>query len=160
MKRLLPWIIPALVMVGLAGCGPPRKSMFPPTVSVQQLRVTPDGHWRMHVRILNNSYGSMDFRRLTLTMSVNNQPAAQIDTRFDLAIPPLSADVTQVDVTPSANAATALAAIADKGSAGSVAYSLTGTAIAIPEHDDSPREYPVESHDWLSAIPGIAHTYR
>lgn len=160
MKRLLQWTLPALLMVALAGCGPPRKSMFPPTVSVQQLHVLPNGHWQMQVRILNNSYGGMDFRRLQLTMHINDQPAARIDTRIDLDIGALSADITQVDVTPSAAAATALAAIAAKGSAGGLAYTLTGTAMAVPEHRDSPRDFEVDSQDWLSAVPGIANTYR
>lgn len=160
MQRLLKWIIPALLTVALVGCGPPRKNMFPPTLSVQQLTVQPDGNWHMQVRIINNSYGSMDFQRLQLTMSINNKPATRIDTRIDLTIPALSADVTQVNITPSAKAEAALEAIADKGSSGSLAYSLTGTATAIPEHTDSPRDFPVDSHDWLSAVPGIAHTYR
>lgn len=160
MKRLLRWILPALLATALVGCGGPRESMFPPTVSVQQLHVQANGHWRMQVRILNNSFGPMDFRRLQLTMHINNQPAARIDTRFNLDIGAISADVTQVDITPSAKAAAALAAIADQGSAGSLAYSLTGKATAIPARSDSPREFAVDSHDWLSAVPGVANTYR
>lgn len=161
MKRLLSWIIPVMLLIVLAGCSStPRRSMFPPTLSIQQLHVQPNGHWRMQVRILNNSYGSMEFRELHLTMLINNQPATQIDTRFKLDIPALSADVTEVDMMPSAAARNALAAIAGKGSAGSLAYTLKGTASAIPEHRDSPRDFDVDSHDWLSAVPGIADTYR
>ncbi|HET7268546.1 MAG TPA: hypothetical protein VFJ15_10595 [Oleiagrimonas sp.] len=160
MKRLLRWILPSLLTMTLIGCGGPRESMFPPTISVQQLHVQANGQWHMQVRILNNSFGPMDFRRLQLTMHINNKPAAHIDTRFDLDIGALTADITEVDVTPSAKAAAALAAIADEGSAGSLAYSLTGKATAIPEHSDSPREFEVDSHDWLSAVPGVAQTYR
>lgn len=161
MKRLLSWIIPALLLVVLVGCSSTtRKSMFPPTLSIQQLHVQPNGHWRMQVRILNNSYGSMEFRALHLTMLINNQPATHIDTNFKLDIPALSADVTKVDIVPSAAARTALAAIAGKGSAGSLAYTLKGKASAIPEHTDAARDYAVDSHDWLSAVPGVADTYR
>lgn len=160
MKRLLRWILPALLATALVGCGGPRESMFPPTVSVQQLHVQANGQWHMQVRILNNSFGPMDFRRLQLIMHINNKQAARIDTRFDLDIGALAADITEVSITPSAKATAALAAIADQGSAGSLAYSLTGTATAIPEHAESPREFPVDSHDWLSAVPGVAQTYR
>ncbi len=161
MKRPLPWIIPALLLLALAACsGMTRKSMFPPTLSIQQLHVQPDGSWHMQVRILNNSYGSMDFRALHLSMLINNQPAMQIDTRFELDIPALSADVTDVTITPGAEARKALAAIAGKGSAGALAYTLKGTASAVPEHTDSPRDFDVDSHDWLSAVPGVPDTYR
>ncbi|HET6587627.1 MAG TPA: hypothetical protein VFG67_07655 [Oleiagrimonas sp.] len=161
MKRLLSWIIPAMLLVVLTGCSStPRRSMFPPTLSIQQLHVQPNGQWHMQVRILNNSYGSMEFRALHLTMLINNQPATQIDTSFKLDIPALSADVTDVDIAPSAAARAALAAIADKGSSSALAYTLKGKASAIPEHQDSPRDYDVDSHDWLSAVPGIADTYR
>lgn len=165
MKRLLSWIIPAMLPIMLAvvltGCSStPRRSMFPPTLSIQQLHVQPNGHWHMQVRILNNSYGSMEFRELHLTMLIDNQPATQIDARFKLDIPALSADVTDVDIAPSPAARAALAAIAGKGSSSALAYTLKGKASAIPEHQDSPRDYDVDSHDWLSAVPGIADTYR
>lgn len=160
MKRLPQWLVPVLLLVALTGCSPPRKSMFPPTLSVQSLHVGAHGTWHMQLRILNNSYGGMDFHRLQVTMNIDKQPAAHIDTRFDMTIPALSADVTEVDVTPSAAAAAALAAIAGKGSSGGLAYTLEGTATATPEHADKPREFKVRSHDWLSAVPGIADTYR
>lgn len=160
MKRLLPWILSALLLALLAACSPPRKSMYPPTISVQQLKVQPDGKWHMRMRILNNSYGSMDFRALHITMTIDNQPATAIDATFQLAIPALSADVTDVTIRPSEEASHALAAIADKGSSGGLAYTLKGVASAIPEKSDKPRDFEIESHDWLSAVPGIPHTYR
>ena len=161
MKRLLSRIIPLLLLAALAACsGTKRESMFPPTLSIQQLHVQPDGRWHMQMRILNNSYGSMDFRALHLTMLIDNQPATRIDTSFKLEIPALSADLTSVVITPDAAARKALAAIAGKGSAGAMAYTLKGAASAIPEHDDSPRDFKVDSHDWLSAVPGVADTYR
>lgn len=160
MKRLLSWTLPVLLICMLSACGAPRKSMFPPTISVQQLKVQPDGHWHMQMRILNNSYGPMDFRALHLTMSIDNEPATAIDADIELAIPPLSADVTGVTIQPSADAVRALAAIADKGSSGGLAYTLQGVASAIPDKSDKPRDFEVDSHDWLSAVPGIADTYR
>ncbi len=160
MPRLSKWVLPALLLIALPACAPRHKSVFPPTLSVQQLRVTPDGSWNMSVRILNNSYASMDFRALHLTMLVNNQPATHIDANIHLPVPQLSAGVTQVDVKPSAPAARALAAIAGKGSAGSLAYTLQGTVSAIPAGSDKPRDFPVTGHDWLSAVPGVANTYR
>ncbi len=161
MKRLLSWILPTLLIATLAACsGTTRKSMFPPTLSIQQLHVQPNGQWHMQLRILNNSYGAMDFRALKLTMLINNQPAMPVNVDFRLDIPALSADVTDVTVTPSPVASKALASIAGKGSSGAMAYTLEGTASAIPEHTDSTRDFKVDSHDWLSAVPGVPDTYR
>ena len=64
MKRLLRNFLLVLLAVGLVACGPPKKSVFPPTVTVQQLQVLPSGHWQLTVRIQNNSYGEMDFNSL------------------------------------------------------------------------------------------------
>lgn len=164
MRRLLKGLLPTMilaVLAVLAGCsGQPRHSMFPPTLGVQQLHVSADGHWHMDMRILNNSYGSMNFRRLELTMTINGQPAAHIDTRFKLDIAPLSADITQVTIVPSKAAVAALAAITSQGSNGNLAYTLTGVATAIPEGAKKPRDFKVDSHDWLSPVPGVADTYR
>jgi hypothetical protein len=124
------------------------------------MHVEPNGHWRMQLRILNNSYGAMSFRALDLTMLIDNEPATDIGAEFKLDIPALSADTTKVDIIPSAAARHALAAIAGKGSAGALAYTLKGKASAIPEHTSKTREYDVDSHDWLSAVPGVADTYR
>jgi hypothetical protein len=38
--RLLRWII-LVLLLGLAGCGPATKSVFPPALSIQQLVVLP-----------------------------------------------------------------------------------------------------------------------
>lgn len=160
MMRPSRWILPALLLLGLLGCGTPRKSVFPPAVSVQQLHVNPDGSWRMQVRLQNNSYTGMNFQALHLTMTVNQQPAATLDASLDLDIPEFAADVTHINVKPSAPAAAALAAIVDKGSAGSMAYALKGSVTAQPDKASKPRSFDVAGHDWLSPVPGIPNTFR
>lgn len=159
MKRLSRWIVPALLLVGLAACGPPRKSVFPPTITVQQLHVQADGHWRMQLRIHNNSYGSMDFTSLQLTMQVGKQDAGSIDAGIELEIPALSVDITDVDMQPTPAAAAAFAALA-KGGGHAVEYTLAGTATGRPEQEKKPRTFDVSGHDWLSPVPGVADTYR
>jgi hypothetical protein len=160
MKRLSRWIVPALLLVGLVACGPPRKSVFPPTITVQELHVQADGHWRMQLRIQNNSYGSMDFTALHLAMQVDKQAAGTIDAGIDLDIPALSVDIAEVDMQPTPGAAAAFAALAAKGGRSAVNYSLDGTATGQPEQEKKPRVFNVSGHDWLSPVPGIADTYR
>lgn len=79
MLRPSRWILPALLLLGLIGCGSPRKSVFPPTVSVQQLQVSADGSWQMQVRLQNNSYTGMHFQALHLVMTLNQQAAATLE---------------------------------------------------------------------------------
>lgn len=160
MKRLLSYIAIATLLSVLSACGQPVKSMFPPTVKVQQLQVTKDGSWRMQVRILNNSYGGMNFKELHLVMTVKDQVAASIDISPDLDIPALSPGITEITIRPSPTAKTALHAIANQGSAGALPYTLAGTAVAIPEHARHTRQFKVDSHDWLSAVPGVSHLFR
>jgi hypothetical protein len=71
MKRLLRGPFLLLLAAGLVACGPPKKSVFPPTVSIQQL-LLPDGEWQLTLRIQNNSYGEMDFKSLDGQLQVAN----------------------------------------------------------------------------------------
>ncbi len=64
MRRLLGCIALGVLVAGLVACGPPRKSVFPPTISVQEMTLRPDGQWRLTIRIQNNSYGEMDFKSI------------------------------------------------------------------------------------------------
>lgn len=160
MKRYFFWVVPVLLVTTIAACGPTRPSLYAPTLSIRKLQVQADGSWQLQVRILNNSYSSMHFDQLHLTLSMNNEPAAKIDTQPNKDIPAHAAGVTDVNVSPGDNAASALAAIADKGSSGGVAYSLRGTAVATPEKRDQARDFKVNDSDWLSAVPGIANTFR
>jgi hypothetical protein len=160
MPRLSRWIVPLVLSLALVACGPPRKSVFPPTITVQQLAVQADGSWHMQLRIQNNSYGSMRFQSVHLAMQVGRQQAGNIDQALDLDIPALSVDVATIDLRPAPAAATALAAVDGDGSADAVSYNLDGKADGVPEQESKPREFAVESHDWLSPVPGIAHTYR
>ena len=60
--RLLRWIVPVVLALGLIACGPPRKSVFPPAVSIQQLQVQPSGAWHLTVRIQNNGEETVQLR--------------------------------------------------------------------------------------------------
>ncbi|MGP1666943.1 MAG: hypothetical protein ACTS5I_13725, partial [Rhodanobacter sp.] len=156
--RLLRWIIPTVLALGLIACGPPRKSVYPPTVSIQQLVVLPTGQWRLTVRIQNNSYGEMSFNALDGQLQVAELVPLRLHTTFKRDIPAFAGDVIQLDVLPTIAMATALGGIADKGSAGSLAYRISGSTNAQPEQEDKPRHFDFSVTDWLSAVPGIAHT--
>jgi len=158
--RLLRWIIPLTLLFGLAACGPARKSVYPPAVSIQQLSVLPGGQWRLTVRIQNNSYGEMDFKSLDGQLQIADLVPVRLHSAFELDIPALAGDVIQLDVLPTAAMAQALQAIAGKGSSGSLGYRVSGSASAKPEQEDKPRSFDFSGSDWISPVPGIPDTYR
>jgi predicted small lipoprotein YifL len=166
MKRLLRCIALVALVAGLAACGPPRKSVFPPTITIQQMEVRPDGQWHLTLRIQNNSYTGMTFRAVDGALQVGDGVPVRLHADFKLDIPTLSGDVIALDVLPTPAMSRALAAVAAKGSAGSLAYRVSGRVRATPEQEQDQtkpqetRDFDFHGNDWLSPVPGIPNTYR
>ena len=160
MHRLLRGSLLFLLTAGLVACGPPKKSVFPPTVSVQQLKVLPDGEWQLTVRIQNNSYGEMDFTSLDGQLQIAELIPVRLHGTFELDIPALTGDVTTLTILPTAPMAKVLQAVGTKGSAGSAGYRISGSANAKPEQEKQARDFDFSGNDSLSPTPGIPNTYR
>jgi len=160
MKRLLRGFLLVLLATALLACGPPKKSIFPPTVTIQQLQVLPNGHWQLTVRIQNNSYGEMDFNSIEGQLQIAALMPIRLHARFELDVPALVGDVLPIDVLPTPAMTQALQAIASRGSAGSLAYRVSGSANAKPEQEKQARDFNFSGNDWLSPVPGIPNTYR
>lgn len=154
------WLLPAALALVLLGCGPARKSVFPPAVTIQQLQVQPNGAWHLTLRVQNNSYGEMDFSAIEGELKLGALVPVRLHGTFERDIPALAGDVVALDVLPTAPMRAALQAVAGKGSAGSVAYSISGTARARPEQEKQPRDFDFHGNDWLSPVPGRANTWR
>lgn len=165
MKRLLHGLALVLLVCVLAACGPQRQSVFPPTITIQQMRVQPDGTWELTLRFQNNSYTGMDYQSLEGELQVAQGIPARVHAKFDLDVPSFAGDVVPVSVLPTPEMSKALQAIAAKGSAGSLAYAIKGTVHCMPHLEDhpdnkNPRDFPFNHNDYLSPVPGIANTYR
>lgn len=158
--RLLRWILSALLVVGLTACGTPRKSVFPPTLSIQQLKIQPTGQWQLTLRIQNNSYAGMDFHAINGQWQLAELVPVRLHANFDLDIPTLAGDVLQIDVLPTPAMTQALQAITDKGSAGSISYRISGVTSAKPEQEKAARDFDFSGTDWLSPVPGVPGTFR
>lgn len=160
MRQLLQCLLLVTLGGALLGCGAPRKSIFPPQVSIQQLVVGPDGQWQLTLRIQNNSYAGMDFTALRGQLRIGKEMPVRLHATFNRSIPELAGDVISLTVLPTANMSQALQAIAAKGSAGALEYQVSGSVTATPERAKKPQDLPFYGTDWLSPVPGIAHTYR
>jgi hypothetical protein len=160
MRRLLRYVVLAVLVAGLVACGPPRKSVFPPSVSLQEVTLRPNGQWQLTLRIQNNSYGDMDFRSIDGELKVGELVPVRLHTSFDLDIPAFAADVTQINLLATPEMTAALKATASKGSAGSLAYTVSGNANAKPEQEKVARDFNFHGNDWLSPVPGIPNTWR
>jgi hypothetical protein len=144
----------------LAGCGPEKKSVFPPAVTLQEVAAKPGSPWHLTLRVRNNSYGGMSFDRFQGTLQVGQLGGVLLDAKVDQDIPSFAADVTRVDILPTPEMAKALAELAAKGSSGALPYTIEGSVTATPEKEDKPRTFAVHGKSWLSPVPGIPDTYR
>ncbi len=160
MRRLLQCLLLVILGGALLGCGPPRKSIFPPQVSIQQLVVRPDGQWQLTLRIQNNSYAGMEFTALSGQLRIGKEIPVRLHATFKRSIPELAGDVVSLTVLPTVNMSQALQAITAKGSAGALEYQVSGSVTAIPEQAKKSQDFPFHGTDWLSPVPGIANTYR
>lgn len=157
------WGIALLMIAGLltlSACGPARKSIFPPLVSVQQVHLLPNGLWHVTLRIQNNSYAGMEFRSINGQLQIADLVPVRLHSTTPRDIPALAGDVITLDVLPTPPMIKALAAVEAKGSAGSLPYSVAGVTSAKPENESQPRDFKFSGSDWLSPVPGIANTYR
>lgn len=160
MKRLLRGFLLILLGTGLVACGPAKKSVFPPTLSIQQLTVLPNGQWRLTLRIQNNSYGEMDFKSLEGQLQIGALAPIRLHGRFERDIPELAGDVLPLDVLPTRAMSQALQAVAGKGSAGSATYRIKGITRARPEQEKQTRDFDFDGNGWISPVPGIPNTWR
>ena len=156
----LRWPLIALALLSLVACGPPRKSVFAPALSIQQLKVLPNGQWDLTVRIQNNSYGAMDFTAIDGQLQIADEVPLRLHSTTERNIPALVGDVITIEVLPTDAMSKLLASTATQGSAGSLAYSVRGIATATPEQEKSARTFEFAGKDRLSPVPGIAGTFR
>ncbi|SEK81030.1 Late embryogenesis abundant protein [Pseudoxanthomonas sp. GM95] len=133
------------------------KRVSAPAVSLQQVSVGTDGHWKVELRLQNYSTMSMVYDTVDLQVTVDGQPAGTLSSKPAFSIGPSFADVVTLDLAPSPTARMAVAnALAGNGM---LAYTLKGK-IAVTPLDESPRSFDVDMHSTLSPAPGLAGVLR
>jgi len=154
MIRALRLFAIAVAMSLLAACGPPVHPINPPSATIQQLDVLPDGRWKVQLRIENFSDTTVHYATFKASLIVAGVAAAEISLAPDIDVPGLNADIVETTFMPAAGASAAFAA--EVKQPGGAAYSLKGT-ILIPAAD---KEFKFEHKSRLSAVPGIPNEYR
>lgn len=154
--------IPVAVLVAccllLAACasGPVRR-VSEPAASIQQLTVAANGDWSLELRINNYSSVPMRFDTVALAVTVDGQPAGTLQGQPGISIGPESADVVDLQMTPSAIVRLHVAdALAERRS---IAYTLKGRVDATPE-DGGQRSFDIDRDSALSPMPGLPGVLR
>ncbi|MEF2156382.1 hypothetical protein V3390_09130 [Luteimonas sp. FXH3W] len=141
----------AIAMLTSCSTGPVRR-VSEPAASLQQLQVRPDGNWSVDLRLHNYSSIPMQFKRVQLQMSVDGQPAANLDTVANLQIGPESPDLIKLTVTPTL---AGKIAVADSLTRKVIFnFRLQGTVMAAPEKAGE-RSFKINSTGSLSPAPGL-----
>jgi hypothetical protein len=147
-------LICVVALLSLAGCGPPLHPINPPSASIQQLDILPDGRWKMQIRIENFSDKTQHYTTFKAELRVSGLAAADISLNPDFDVPGENADIVETTITPSADVSRAFAA--DAKQPNGAPYELKGT-ITIPA---AGKDFKFEHKSRLSPVPGIANEYR
>jgi hypothetical protein len=156
MRRSAPLALLALFLLLLTACGDGiRERVFPPTVSLQELALQPDGRWTLKLRLQNFSNVPMRFDRVDATLKIATAQAGTIALAPALSVGPESAEIVEVTLLPGSAAANHIVNASQRGS--NVAYALSGT-IASSEPDSRRDDFEFKSQ--LSPVPGLSGVLR
>jgi len=141
-------VVAALVAVIAACGGGPVKRVSPPTASVQELVVQPDGQWTLTLRVQNFSSVPMTFATLDAKLQITGREVAAVSAALSIEIPRESAEIFTIVITPAPGST--LSAAHD------FAYTLAGTIST----SEPKRSFPFERTSRLSPVPGLTNTWR
>lgn len=139
----------------LAACSSgPRKRVFPPSASVQQLAILEDnGGWQLQLRVQNFSNVPHTISSIRMKVLIEGEAATTLDRKPNLIVGPQGADIEDFVFAPSIPAQTRLAAALADGR--SVRYELVGDleSSAPDKRRDSVR---FEGQLWpVPGLPGV-----
>ncbi|MEZ5460737.1 hypothetical protein [Dokdonella sp.] len=143
----------ALLLVGIASlvlvaCGSgPVKRVSPPTASIQELTIQPDGSWNLKIRVQNFSNVPMTFSAISAGLEVNGIAAGRVDRALALDVPGESADIFSATLSPTATV---------RPGDTDLAYRLHGNI----ESSEPAGKFNFERKSRLSPTPGLPGTWR
>jgi hypothetical protein len=140
----------ALVLLGLlAGCGGGQPvRVFPPELSVQELRTAGDGEWTVVLRLRNFSTVPMRFAAVRGQLRLGDEALA-IDAAPNLSIAANSVDPFEVRFSPGAGLRARVAEVLAQRR--SLRYAFDGTVAS----SEPQRRFEVRYESLLSPVPGL-----
>lgn len=155
MPRHAAFLLSILVLaLFLAACSSgPRKRIFPPTASIQELHATAEGPWRVQLRIQSFSNVPHTVSTLSARLRIGGVEAATLQLAPELTIGPQNAEVEEILLTPSPDAAARVneALVAGR----SVSYVLSGTLTSTAP-DKRRDDFTFEGQLWPQpGLPGV-----
>ena len=145
--------------LALAACGGGgvKQRVFPPSASIQELAVQPDGSWKMKVRVQNFSNVAITVDRVAATLTIGAAEAGKVELAPKLSVGPESAEVFDTSMMPLSAAANLVQSATTKRMYGQVAYTLAGK-IDSTEPDKRSDEFEFQSQ--LTTVPGLERVLR
>lgn len=141
-----------------AGCSPPRPSLFAPRLSVDRLDVSEHDHWRLQVRIKNDSYAAMVFGPIEARLQIAGQPPLPVRLSPGLEIPALAADAAPAEIPPSPGVLAALQA--SRRQPYGLPYHFSGQITASSRSDGRTAVFPFSQDGRFYPVPGDSQRYR
>jgi hypothetical protein len=145
----------ALALLTACGGGGPKKRVFPPSASVQQLTVLADGRWSVQVRLQNFSNVTQRFSDVSGILRIGGNEAARLQFAPDLAVGPESVEIFTLELAPSSASAQAVNTALDARR--SVRYEIEGVIVSI---EPGKRTDDFRFASQLTAIPGLTGVLR
>jgi hypothetical protein len=139
----------AILALLLTACaGEPRKSVFPPKVSIQQLARQADGGWKLQLRLQNFSETAMTFSKVDAKIEIAGIEAGSVNAAPTMRVTADSADPYEIDFKPAPAAAARLTALRAEDN---VSYKISGRIVISEPAGD----YPFSFESRLSPVPGL-----
>ncbi|HJR14041.1 MAG TPA: hypothetical protein VJ833_09115 [Rhodanobacteraceae bacterium] len=141
----------------LAGCTGMGTKLQPPTASIQQVTVNPDGAWVVVVRFQNYSYDTgMHVYSIDAGLTLDGKPAGHIAISPALDIPAMDADIATAIFKPDAAGSAALAATQRNA----VQYELKGTLSVGKGTTGDAQTFKLDGKGYISPVPGVSNIWR
>ena len=156
MRLTLPTLLVSLALAACGGGGV-KQRLFPPSASIQELAVQPDGSWKTKVRVQNFSNVAMTVDRVEATLTIGAATAGKLVLTPGVAVPPESAEVFDLTLMPQSAAANLVMTATTKRLGGQVPYTLEGR---IDSSEPDQRRDDFEFTSQLSTVPGLERVLR
>lgn len=146
--KLVRWVLISATALGVAACSSgPVKRINPPTASIQELAVLPDGSWSLTLRVQNFSTVPMTFSAISGSLRVDGAEAGDLNLSSDLDVVGERAETVRTTLRPKAPLAAGR----------NVSYALKGRIEARAPKSQS---FEFDHSSQLSPVPGVPNTWR